>query len=174
MDDKTPLASVTEVTGLGMVQIRADLDYCGDAIAEAAGLAIPAQTRIVTAHDRALGWMAHDELLLILPRAEAAATEAQLDDALADTHHLVLDVSDMRCVFDVTGPAPEQVLAKLSPTDFTALPEDGLRRTRVAQVAAAFWPIPGGFRVIAFRSVSAYLRKLLETAAAPGSSLDPR
>ena len=38
------LARITELTDLGMIQIRADLDRAGDAIAGAAGLAIPAQT----------------------------------------------------------------------------------------------------------------------------------
>ena len=38
------LARITELTDLGMIQIRADLDRAGDAIAGAAGLAVPART----------------------------------------------------------------------------------------------------------------------------------
>lgn len=168
------LASVAPVRGLGMVSIRAHLGRAGDAIAEAAGLPVPERTRIVTDGNRALGWMAPDELLLTLPGAETAEAIATVNDALTGEHALVADVSDMRCVFDVTGPAPDQVLAKLSPTDLDVLPADGLRRSRAGQVPVAFWRIPGGFRIIAFRSVEDYLRRILEGAAAPGTWLDPR
>lgn len=170
----TALARVAPVEGLGMVMIRADLDRAGDAIAEAAGLPLPAQTRIVTEGDRALGWMSPDELLLTLPHLQVPQAVAALTEALSGEHALVADVSDMRCVHDVIGDGADQVLAKLSPTDWANFPGDGLRRTRLAQVPAAIWAVPGGFRVIAFRSVTAYVAGVLTTAAAPGTWLDPR
>ncbi|AXC49662.1 sarcosine oxidase subunit gamma [Paracoccus suum] len=170
----TALARVVPVEGLGMITIRADLDRAGDAIAEAVGLAMPGQTRIVTAGERALGYMSPDELLLMLPHAEVPGALDAVTGALQGEHSLVADVSDMRCVFDVLGEGAEQVMAKLSPTDFAALPPDGLRRSRAAQVPSAFWRVPGGLRVIAFRSVSEYLGGVLQGAAAPGTWLDPR
>ena len=168
------LADIARVTGLGMVTIRADLDRAGDAIAEAAGLAIPGQTRIVTDGSRSLGWMSPDELLLILPAAELADAIAALADALASEHALVVDMSDARAVFDVTGPHAGDVIGKLMPVDLDDLPADGLRRSRAAQTAAALWRIPGGFRLIGFRSTADYLRLILENAAIPGSGLAPR
>lgn len=174
MAEMTLIGLVTPVRGLGMVSIRADLGRAGDAIAEAAGLAIPDRTRIVSDGERALGWMSPDELLLVLPESGTDEAVRALTEALAGEHSLIVDVSDMRCVFDVTGPAPEQVLAKLSPTDFDGFPADGLRRSRAAQVPVAFWRIPEGLRIIAFRSVEDYLRRILEGAAAAGTWLDPR
>lgn len=174
MADMVALARVAPVSGLGMVMIRADLDRAGDAIAEAAGLPIPARTRIVVEGDRALGWMSPDELLLTLPHAEVPAAVAALSDALSGEHALVADVSDMRCVHDVIGDGADHVLAKLSPTDWANFPADGLRRTRLAQVPAAIWAVPGGFRIIAFRSVTDYVAGILAVGAAPGSWLDPR
>lgn len=174
MAEMTLLAIVTPVHGLGMVTIRADLGRAGDAIAEAAGLSVPERTRTVRDRDRMLGWMSPDELLLTLPAAEVPEAVAALSDALAGEHSLVADVSDMRCVFDVTGDAPDQMLAKLSPTDLDRFPADGLRRSRAGQVPVAFWRVSGGFRVVAFRSVEDYLRRILEGAAAPGTWLDPR
>ncbi|WP_207102124.1 sarcosine oxidase subunit gamma [Paracoccus shandongensis] len=168
------LATITRITGLGMIAIRADLDRAGDAIAEASGLAIPAMTRIVTDGSRSLGWMSPDELLLVLPVAERADALTTLTDALAGEHALVVDVSDARAVFDVTGPHAGDVIAKLMPVDLDALPPDGLRRSRAAQTAAALWRIPGGFRLIGFRSTADYLRLILENAAIPGSQLAPR
>ena len=168
------LAHIARVENLGMIAIRADLDRAGDAIAEAAGLAVPGTTRIVTDGSRALGWMSPDELLLILPVAERADAITALTDALAGEHALVADVSDARAVFDVTGPHAGDVIAKLMPVDLDALPQDGLRRSRAAQTAAAVWRIDGGFRLIGFRSTADYLRLILDNAAIPGSRLAPR
>ncbi|MFC3166853.1 sarcosine oxidase subunit gamma [Paracoccus fontiphilus] len=168
------LATIARIEGLGMIAIRADLSRTGDAIAEAAGLAIPGVTRIVTNGSRSLGWMSPDELLLVLPVAELADTLTTLTDALSGEHALVVDVSDARAVFDVTGPHAADVIAKLMPVDLDDLPFDGLRRSRAAQTAAAVWRVPGGFRLIGFRSTADYLRLILENAAIPGSRLAPR
>lgn len=168
------LATVTRLEGLGMIAIRADLARAGDAIAEAAGLALPATTRITSDGSRSLGWMSPDELLLILPGPETADAIAALTGALIGEHALVIDVSDARAVFDVTGAHAADVIAKLSPADLEALPPDGLRRSRAAQTAVAFWRIAGGFRMIGFRSTADYLQLILQNAALPGSQLAPR
>lgn len=168
------LATIHDIRDLGMIQIRADLARAGDAIAEAVGLPIPGVTRITGDGSRSLGWMSPDELLLILPGAELAEVLSALDGALAGQHALVLDVSDMRAVMDVRGARADEVLAKLAPVDFASLPADGLRRTRLAQIACGLWPVEGGYRVIAFRSVADYMRGILTGAARPGSSLAPR
>ena len=175
MSEMTPLTRITPVDGLGMVLIRADLDLAGDAIAEAAGLPIPAVTRLTAdGAGRRLLWMSPDELLLVLPGPDTAGALAALDDALLGVHALIADVSAMRCVFDVAGRKPAQALAKLCPVDFDSLPADAVRRTRAAQVACALWRHGDGWRVIGFRSVADYLRGVLEAAAAPGTDLDPR
>lgn len=168
------LASVARVEGLGMILIRADLIRAGDAIAGAAGLAIPEPTRIATDGSRSLGWMSPDELLMILPSGETAAALADLQQALTGEHALVADVSDLRAVFDLTGAKSEQVLSKLCPVDFASFPRDGLRRSRAAQVAVAFWRQGRGLRVVGMRSTADYLGLILQNAAIPGSDLDPR
>jgi len=168
------LATITQAQGLGMILIRADLGRAGDAIAEAAGLPIPDKLGFTHDGTRWLGWMSPDELLLILPATEVPASLAALTDALSTEHALVQDVSAMRCVFDVAGPRADQVIAKLCPIDLDALPAGTVRRTRAAQVACALWRQDQGFRLIAFRAITDYLRQLLEGAAAPGTQLDPR
>lgn len=168
------LAAVTPVEGLGMITIRADLQRAGDAIAEAAGLALPEVTRIVSDGSRSLGWMSPDELLLLLPVAQVADAMAALQQALTGEHALVVDVSDARAVFDVVGPHAGDVIAKLSPADLNTMPVDGLRRSRAGQTAAAFWRIDGGFRIIGFRSTADYLGLILRNATLAGSQLQPR
>lgn len=172
--DQTPLALITPVTGLGMITIRADLDRAGEALAEAAGLALPSRTGLTTDGSRMLAWMSPDELLLILPLAERDEAVHALTQALMGEHGLVVDVSDARAVFDLTGPHAADVIAKLAPVDAARLPRGHLRRTRLAQTAAAIWRIPGGFRVMDLRSGADDLQLTLTTAALPGSGRAPR
>lgn len=158
-----------------MIGLRGDL---GDArivtaISAATGCPMPEARRLSTEGARSLGWMSPDELLLMLPGDDLADVLDGLNDSLAGLHHLVVDVSDMRAVFDITGPRADQVIAKLAPADLAAMAQDEIRRTRIAQVAGAFWRIEGGWRLICFRSVAVYVRDLLDNAAAAGSGLDP-
>lgn len=168
------LAKITELKDLGMIQIRADLARAGDAIAAAAGLAMPAANATVTDGARTLCWMSPDELLLVLPKAEARDATQALADALSTEHALVLDVSDMRAAFAIEGARAAQALAKLCPADIAAMPADGIRRTRAAQVACGVWRRGEGYVLIGFRSVGDYIGGLLRGAARPGTELDPR
>lgn len=168
------LATISRRTGLGMITIRADLSRAGDALAEAAGLALPDRTGIVTDGSRALGWMSPDELLLILPATELPEALDALEQALTAEPGLVVDVSDARAVFDIVGSHAADVVAKLAPVDAAAMSGGHLRRTRMAQTAAAIWRIEGGFRVIGFRSTADYLGLILGNAAIHGSQLAPR
>ncbi|UXU75333.1 MULTISPECIES: sarcosine oxidase subunit gamma [unclassified Paracoccus (in: a-proteobacteria)] len=168
------LARISQVQDMGMIQIRADLTAAGAAIAQATGLAVPGKTATTRDQGRLLGWMSPDELLLVLPRADVPAMVEALQQGLAGQHALVLDVSDMRAMFRIQGDRAWQVLAKLCPTDLGAMPQDGLRRTRAAQVACGIWCEPGGFVLVGFRSVTDYLAELLRGAAAPGTTLEPR
>ena len=163
--------SIREIGPLGMISLRAKPDVAAlpAAIKAAVGLSVPAQRRIEVAGDKACGWMSPDEYLLILPYGETGAAMAAIADAMGGEHHLAAVVSDARAVFRVEGPKAAQVLAKLCPVDFDTLTEGELRRTRAAQVAAAFWKDDTGFTVVCFRSVAGYVMGLLTHSAMPGS-----
>ena len=166
-------AMVREIGPLGMISLRAKPEVKGlaKAVKAAVGLAVPAPRRIVATADKAVGWMSPDEYLLVLPYAQTGAAMAAIASAMGADHHLAAVVSDARAVFDVTGAKADQVLRKLCPVDFDALAPGELRRTRAAQVAAAFWAIDDGFRVVCFRSVAGYMLGLLTQSAQPGSEL---
>jgi sarcosine oxidase subunit gamma len=168
------LATVTRQTDLGMITIRADLTRAGDAIAEAAGLAIPATTGVTGDGGRALAWMSPDELLLILPAHDTPEALIALEQALMGEHGLVADMSDARAVFDIIGPDAADVISKRAPVDAAAMPQGYVRRTRAAQTAAAIWRHGAGFRGIGFRSTADYLDLILQNAAIAGSQLAPR
>ncbi|PJF10574.1 sarcosine oxidase subunit gamma [Pseudorhodobacter sp. MZDSW-24AT] len=166
-------ASVREIGPLGMITLRAKSGTPGlaEAVQAATGCALPEQRRLLRQGDRAVGWMSPDEFLLILPYAEVASGLAAIAQALQGQHHLAVDVSDARAVFRIEGSKADQVLRKLSPVDFDRLEPNELRRSRAAQVAAAFWSEDGGFTLVCFRSVAGYVMGLLRTSAQPGSEL---
>lgn len=166
-------ASVREIGPLGMITLRAKSGTPGleAAVQAATGCALPEQRRIVRQGAHAVGWMSPDELLVILPYAEVASALTATAQALQGQHHLAVDVSDARAVFRIEGEKADQVLRKLSPVDFDRLEPNELRRSRAAQVAAAFWAEDGGFTLVCFRSVAGYVMGLLSTSARPGSEL---
>ena len=166
-------ARISEMGPLGMISLRAKPDVKGldKAIRAVTGTEVPGLRQIVVNKDHAAGWMSPDEYLLILPYAQTDASLASLDKALAGQHYLAVTVSDARAVFRIEGAMAEQVLAKLSPVDFAGLAPNELRRTRTAQVAAAFWRDDTGFTLICFRSVASYVMALLTHSALPGSAL---
>ena len=166
-------ALVQEQGPLGMISLRAkpDVKALAKAIEAVTGTAVPAPRRIVQNGPRAAGWMSPDEYLLVLPYGETGAAMAAIAKAMGTNHHLAAVVSDARAVFDVTGEKAAQVLKKLLPVDIDRLEPGELRRSRSAQVAAAFWAIDGGFRLVCFRSVAGYMLGLLSHSAQPGSEL---
>ncbi|WP_112309761.1 sarcosine oxidase subunit gamma [Pseudogemmobacter bohemicus] len=166
-------ARVEEIGPLGMITLRAKPGTKGlvVAIKAATGCNLPEARKITHAGANSCGWMSPDEYLLVLPYGDVAKALAAIAKAMEGTHHLAVDVSDARAVFRVTGPEADQVLRKLTPADLDAVGEDEIRRSRFAQVAAAFWPSEGGYTLVCFRSVAGYVMGLLTHAAQSGSEI---
>ena len=165
-------ARVREVGPTGMITLRCEPDDAAGAL-EAQSFPMPDRRRLTRRGTRAAGWMSPDELLLVLPYAEVAATLTSIGATMGARHHLAVDVSDARAVFRIEGGRAHEVLMKLCPVDFATLAEGELRRTRAAQVACAFWAEDGGYTLVSFRSVAGYVMGLLTHAAMPGSELFP-
>lgn len=164
---------IAEIGPLGMITLRCDLGQKPVATAlKSLGLPVPATRRMVQKGEFAAGWMSPDELLVLAPYAEVGPTLEKITKAMKGHHFLAADVSDARAVFRITGPQAGQVLSKLCPVDLAALQPGELRRTRAAQVAAAFWADGDGFTLVSFRSVADYVMGLLRHSAQPGSELD--
>ena len=161
--------SVKEMGLCGMISLRGDLSgrkfqkICADI----SGTKFPAKGQA----NAGLAWMSHDEVLIMLDHAQVEAALTKIAKALKGQHHLAVNVSDARAVFRVQGPYAREVIAKLAPVDLhpdTFQPGD-FRRTRLGQVAAAFWmDSPDSFRVICFRSVADYTFRLLAASAKAG------
>ena len=166
-------ARVREIGPLGMISLRAKADVPGlaDAVRHVTRTGLPEIRRIEVAGECAAGWMSPDEYLLILPYGDTEAAMVALGKALQGQHHLAVVVSDARAVFRIEGAKADQVLAKLAPVDLAGMAPGELRRTRAAQVAAAFWRQDDGYSLVCFRSTAAYVMGLLEHSAQAGSEI---
>ncbi|MEE4117918.1 MAG: sarcosine oxidase subunit gamma family protein [Paracoccaceae bacterium] len=173
--EATGLATVREVPAPGMIALKGDLEALAPAVTAATGCAVPGTRGIVASGEARAAWMAPDELLLIVPRTDVAGVLASLGEGLAGMHHLAADVSDMRAVFRIEGAdaTVRETLAKLCPVDLApgVFEEGEIRRTRLAQVPAAFWLEDGGATLVCFRSVARYAFDVLKGAAAEGGAV---
>lgn len=160
--------TVTEMGTRGMISLRGDLSAAGvkKACTSVTGAKFPKARGIETKGGSAIAWMSPDEVLVMVPYGDKDATVAAMRKALGATHSLVVDVSDARAVFHVAGQGARDVLAKLTPADLRGFEEGEMRRTRLAQVPAAFHLIDAQtFEVVCFRSVAQYCFDILCVAA---------
>ena len=172
------IVTIEELPPRGMITLRGD--HADPGLKNAAtGLArvdMPAQRKCHGVGSHVLCWLSPDELLLVLPRTEVPQAFGAIEKTLAGSHHLAVDVSDARAMFRISGKDAlvREVIAKLAPVDMAPSqfgPGD-MRRTHLAQVAAAFWMTQEGeVELICFRSVAQYVFDLLSNAAAEGSEV---
>jgi sarcosine oxidase subunit gamma len=174
--DTTGIATITEVGPVGMITLRGDLSVSAlrKAAIAAGGANLPEPRTINVEGDGGIAWMSPDELLVLCRYDEVPLRLANLQDATAKQHALAVNVSDARAVFEVAGPHAREVMAKLAPVDLdpATFTPGMFRRTRLAQVPAAFWMRDDEtFQIVCFRSVAQYVFDLLKVAAQPGSEV---
>lgn len=157
------------VTNLGMITIRGDFSQNAFQTCVEQHLApLPSVRKVSEGKKGRLAWMSPDELLALTELSATPALCDKLTGELKGTHSLVQNVSDARAIFRLTGAGAKDVIAKGAPVDLS----DGkfgpsqLRRTRLAQVAAAFW-MSGESQIdlICFRSVADFVHDWLKVAA---------
>lgn len=164
-------------TGLqGMITLRGDLSLATvkKVATTASGAAFPGQRQITVSDTGALAWMSPDELLILCPYEDVSDRLAKMTKTLGNTNALAVDVSDARAIFAISGEDARDVMAKLCPVDLhpEVFKPGEIRRTRLAQIAAAIWMEDDDtFRLICFRSVAQYAYDALKVAAAAGSAV---
>jgi len=165
--------TVRELGLRGMITLRGDLSSrkVQTICKKLTGVAFPKQGGVASEGDKGLAWMSPDEVLVMVSHAEAAEAVAAIEAALKGEHFLAVNVSDARAVFSVQGAFSREVIAKLAPADLhpDRFKAGMMRRTRLGQVAAAFWMVDEEtFNVICFRSVAEYTFGLLKASAGAG------
>ena len=166
------MVELADAGAMGMITLRGDLALLAGALDSVLGLDLPGQRQVITGETAQALWMSPDELLVVLPYAEAPMTAARLEAALEGEFATVAVVSDARALIRVSGAQARDVLAKLMPVDFTDFPVGAVRRTRAAQVAAAVWRTSeADWSLVCFRSVAGYLWEALATVSQPGGEV---
>ncbi len=172
------IVRISDAGPRGMITVRGDLssNTLKGAVTTAAGVDMPGANAVLTDGERGIGWMSPDELLVMVSHADAAGAAQAMTSALQGEHALVIDVSDARAVFTLEGEGARlrETLAKLTPADLrpASLPVGILRRSRLAQVPAAFWfASDSEAHLICFRSVATFVFGILSHAATPGSEV---
>ena len=168
--------TVREAGLRGMITLRGDLasTEVKNAATGVAGVDMPGPRECNCVGEKGIAWMSPDELLILTGHTDAASDLAKIEKTLKGTHYLAQNVSDARAVFVIEGANVREVLAKLAPVDMSpeAFPLGHFRRTRLAQVAAAFWMRDEETaELICFRSGAAYVYNILKDAATPGSEV---
>ena len=171
------VATVHEAPLQGMITLRGDLTSKGviKAATGTTGMKMPAQGTANCEGGKGICWMSPDEVLVLCDYADVADVLDKMRKAIGDQHALAVDVSDARALFRVAGKGAREVMAKLAPVDFRpdAFGQGMFRRSRLAQVPAAFWiQEDEAFHLICFRSQARYVFDLLKTAAQPGSRVN--
>lgn len=169
-----PSVQIEQRAGVGMITFRGNTTSgdTGKVLMDLTGCSLPDVRQINSHGEWAVAWMSQDEMLLICPHNAIHDCLTTLDKRLEGTHFLAVDMSDARAVFRISGAGSREVLAKGAPVDLarSAFEPGDFRRTRLGQVAVAFWMIEDDtFDLVCFRSVAEHVALWLKTATRPGS-----
>ena len=170
------LVAIEERGLQGMITLRGDFASAAfkKAVKAVLGVDVPGQRAVAVQGEKTVAWMSPDELLVMVPHGEADAIVDALSEALKAEHHLAVNVSDARAVFRLSGKDAlvREVIAKVAPVDMAGFGPGQIRRTRISQVAGAFWqPQAGVLDLVCFRSVAQYVFDLLKVSAMDGSEV---
>ncbi|MEM9145627.1 MAG: sarcosine oxidase subunit gamma family protein [Pseudomonadota bacterium] len=162
----------------GQITLKADLTEpaVATAVETVAHVPLPSKLSAAFAEDgRGAVWMAADEMLIFVPKAEVSAALEALEAALADLHHMALDVSDARAVLRLSGRPVAEVLAKGAPVDLraSAFPVGRARRTHLAGLAVGLWRRgEDDWDIVCFRSYAHHLFDWLVRVGGEGAAVD--
>ena len=169
------IAKVEEAGLCGMISFRGDLSETKvkNAVTGVTGVDMPGQRGCNVNAENGLAWMSPDELLIMVEHDKAALVLETLEKGLKGKHYMAENVSDARAVFTVSGQHAAEVIAKLAPVDMSTFAQGEIRRTRLAQVPAAFWMSGENiYTIVCFRSAADYMFGILSAAAQEGSEVN--
>jgi sarcosine oxidase subunit gamma len=157
-----------EVTHLAQIDVRCTAE-------DAARLGFPLEPNTVGGTlERGVVWLAPDEWLVVGLPGTAPAIAAEIEAALAGTHHALVDVSANRAVIEMRGATRHALLASGCPIDLE--PEGGWIPGRCAQTLFAraqviLQEMEGATRVFVRPSFANYVVDRLSAAAASDATV---
>lgn len=138
------------------------------ALTEKFGIDLPSNAcRSSRQGDYAGLWLGPDEWLVLAPIGDLTAIRRALDEALSDTPHALVDVSDRHLALQVAGALAADVLNTACPLDLgiDAFPVGMCTRTLLGKAEVTLWRMdPEAFRIESQRSFAPYHAGLLDDA----------
>lgn len=169
--------SLREIAGRGMIDLRgltSDRKFMS-AAKGVLGVDLPKKPRTsATWGDIRVLWLSVDQWLVLCNGEKAGELLAALRGALAGIHSLAVDVSDMRAVIRVEGPAARTVLMKGSSLDLLSADyaPGTARRLRFAEIAALLHVVEDNvFDIYVFRSYAHYAWEFLLATAKESAAI---
>lgn len=118
--------------------------------------------------DRAALWLGPDEHLLLAAAGDTKALAADLEAAMSDIAHSLVDVSQRQLAFQVSGPQARAILNTGCPLDLdpAAFPTGMCTRSLFGRADIMIWRSGADeFRLEVWRSFADYVSALLREAA---------
>jgi sarcosine oxidase, subunit gamma len=126
--------------------------------------------RAITAGGRATLWLGPDEHLMWQESRDAPLPLAELERALGDRPHSLVDVSHRQAALQIAGPDAAAILSGACPLDLDLpqFPVSMCTRTVLAKAEIVLWrTAPQVFHVEVWRSFQSYTQALLREIARP-------
>jgi sarcosine oxidase, subunit gamma len=126
--------------------------------------------RALTAGQRATLWLGPDEHLLLQESRDVALPIAELEQALADRAHSLVDISHRQIALEISGPSAALTLSGACPLDLDLrqFPVNMCTRTVLAKAEIVLWRTAAEvFHLEVWRSYQSYALELLHEIASP-------
>lgn len=120
--------------------------------------------RALTVGNRATLWLGPDEHLLFQESRDVALPIAELEQAIGDHAHSLVDVSHRQTALEISGPQSAVVLSGACPLDLDLreFPVHMCTRTVLAKAEIVLWrTAPQVFHLEVWRSLQSYVLELL-------------
>ena len=175
IENKSGEISIKEVKSVGMISVRCDLlnKRFQKIVSKTCNLAVPKPLSINHNKNLSIAWMSTNEVLILdYSNAYLEKIIKDFKSFSSDMELLVLDSSSSRNLFLVNGDLWREVFAKGTPIDLRPafFNKDSFRRTRMGQIAVAFWMVSEySAHIICSRSHSSFFYDWLCNASSKGS-----
>ena len=145
-----------------LISVRVDLTdkKVMVAVKKVLGCEVPKKLGINFMANGAIAWMSTDELMVSTVASSFKKIFSELTKILKPFHHLVVDISDSRTIFSVSGHSWRDLIAKGSPVNVSSevLRVGDFRRSRLGMVAIAFWMVDENtINIMCYRSVEEFM-----------------
>ena len=167
---KQPMAiEVKQLEMFGLITIKVDLSKVEvqALFRKLAGSNLIEEREIIVGSGVSIAWMSPDEVLVICEYATIEKVRLEIVRHFKKIHCLIADMSDTRTFFQLAGDGWRDALAKGSPSDlsFRSFKEGMFMRSRLGNIAAAFWILDEQKVVVmCSRSVREFMYEWLKNA----------